>query len=247
MISLPKQRRSRQTISGQLILPGGTVGNNRVVSLIQRWQEYTEVDPIQWANTASDGTYTFSNVSPGTYQICAELDAGNTRVLNDVIKVTATDVIINPSNSYSANCIVAVPVPTYLGDPAVGVVAGEPIAWSNTPVLAIYSPSSTGIGATIWAKMGTYPDGYPQSANYQGQGWNVIEQIVVENPGSGYNKNDVQAVVVSGTQQTWCTNNTVLTTVVSSVSIGNAVVAANTTQALGYLREIRATGNITTW
>jgi hypothetical protein len=95
--------------------------------------------------------------------------------------------------------------------------------------------------------MGTYPNGYTQSANYQGQGWNVIEQIVVENPGSGYNKNEVQAVVVSGTQQTWCSNNDVLTTVVSSVSIGNAVVAANTTQALEYLREIRATGNITTW
>jgi hypothetical protein len=247
MISLPKQRRSRQTISGQLILPGGTVGNNRVVSLIQRWQEYTEVDPLQWATTASDGTYTFSNVSPGTYQICAELNTGNTKVLNDVIKVTGSDVIVNPNNTYSANCIVAVPVPTYLGDPTVGVTQGEPIAWSNTPTLAIYSPSSTGSGATIWAKMGPYPNGYPKSANYQGQGWNVIEQIVVDEPGSGYNKNEVQVVIVSGTQQTWCSNNTVLTHTISNMSIGNAVVSANTTQALAYLREIRATGNITIW
>jgi hypothetical protein len=186
-------------------------------------------------------------VGPGTYQICAELDSGNTKVLNDIIKVTGTDVIVNPSNTYSANCIVAVPVPTYLGDPTVGVVAGEPIAWSNTPVLAIYSPSSTGSGATIWAKMGRYPDGYTQSANYQGQEWNVIEQIVVDDPGSGYNKNEVQVVIVSGTQQTWCSNNNVLTHSISNMSIGNAVVAANTTQALQYLREIRATGNISIW
>lgn len=244
---LPKQRRSRQTISGQLILPDGSVGNARIVAITQRWQLNTEVDPLQWVTTGSDGTYQFTNVAPGTYQIYAELDAGNTKILNDVIKVTGTDVIVNPSNTYTANCIVAAPVPTYLGDPSVGVVAGEPVAWSDTPKLAVYSSTGTGTGARIWAKMGPYPNGYTQSANYQGQGWNVIEQIVVDDPGTGYNKNDVQVIVLTGTQQTWCTNNTVLTNSINNVTIGNAVVAANTTQALQYLREIRATGNITIW
>ena len=247
MISLPRQQRSRQTITGQLILPNGAVGNAYVVSLIQRCSANTEIDPLMFTNTASDGTYIFSNVGPGSYQISATIDSANTKILNDIIKVTGSDVIVNPDNTYPANCIVAVPVPTYLGDPALGVVAGEPIAWSDTPVIAVYSPTNTGYGARVWAKMGTYPNGYAKSANYQGQEWNVIEQIVVDAPGTAYNKNDVQVVIVSGTQQTWCTNNNVLTNSISNMSIGNAVVAANTTQALQYLREIRATGNITIW
>jgi hypothetical protein len=247
MISLPRQQRSRQKISGQLILPNGAVGNAYVISLVQRCGANTELDPLLFTTTASDGTYEFANVGPGTYQISAAIDAGNTKILNDIIKVTGTDVLVNPASTYPANCIVAVPVPTYLGDAAVGVVAGEPIAWSDTPVIAIYSPSSTGYGARVWAKMASYPDGYAKSANYQGQEWNVIEQIVVDIPGTGYNKNEVQVLIVSGTQQTWCTNNDVLTRTISNVPVGNAVVAANTTQALAYLREIRATGNITIW
>jgi len=247
MISLPRQQRSRQKISGQLILPNGTVGNAYVVSLVRRCSANTELDPLLFTTTASDGTYEFANVGPGTYQISAAIDAGNTKILNDIIKVTGTDVLINPDNTYPANCIVAVPVPTYLGDPAVGVVAGEPIAWIGTPIMAIYSPTSTGSGARIWAEMASYPDGYAQSANYQGYGWNVIEQIVVDRPGTGYNRNEVEARIISGSQVTWCSNNTVLVTTISEVSFGNAVVAANTTQALQYLREIRATGNITTW
>lgn len=245
---LPRQKRiAKQKISGQLILPNGSVGNAYVISLIQRWQTNTEADPVQFTLTASDGTYEFSNVGPGTYQIMAELDSGNIRVLNDVIKVTGSDVVVNPDNTYPTNCVVAVPVPTYLGDPTIGVVAGEPIAWIGTPVIAIYSPTSTGSGARVWAKMGPYPNGYSQSANYQGQEWNVIEQIVVDSPGTGYDKNDVQARIFSGTQVTWCSNNNVLTNTISELSFGNVVIAANTTQALEYLREIRITGNIVAW
>ena len=204
MISLPRQRRSRQTISGQLILPNGAVGNAYVISLIQRWNPGDEINPLVFTSTLPDGTYSFSNVGPGTYQICAEIDSGNIRVLNDVIKVTRSDVIVNPDNTYPAGCIVAVPVPTYLGDPAVGVVAGEPIAWIGTPVIAIYSPTATGSGARVWAKMGPYPNGYAKSAEYQGQGWNVIEQIVIDSPGTGYDRTDVQARIFSGRQAIQC-------------------------------------------
>jgi hypothetical protein len=205
---LPSSKNPKAGFSGFYGSPDGFT-SGYTVSLIKPWTPGTAIVPVLFTVTTADFYFKFKSIPPGSYMLAGrdthEYDTSTAftwYIAPKLITVTKTGIRVSKL-SFSTSTVTILPkfvtgsvvrITTPTTTSSGGVTSRDPIAWDPTdstyypPKLVIGPPTASGSPVRAWAKMGDYPEirGTSSWSLYRAAGLKVIEQIVIESPGSLY-------------------------------------------------------------